>query len=233
MYDDDDENEYSVGAAKPRPKAPPQDWARAGNPMPPWHMWGNSQIVRTTMTGGIFTGGTASTIQLAKMQYRRPETWRFVFFSRLIEATAIAQGENIIVDFDVTVGVGRTSFTLGPNVTPTPGLMFSQPQRTRGFCRHWYVSGVAPLFLFGELYKWTTNGLSPPVDDQDAFTPRATDLLTAQDIQVKARVGAVSEAGSNNPVVVEVGCFFAPNAHVRPDWFNDANQFLGGETGGT
>lgn len=231
MYDDDDDG--YVGGPRRRAKAPPQDWAKAGNPMPPWHMWGNSQVVRTTMTGGIFTGGAAATVQLAKIQYRRPETWRFVFFSRIIEATAINPDENIIVDFDVIVGVGRTNFTLGPLVAPTPGLMFSQPQRTRGFVRHWYVSGAGPLFLYGELYKWSSHGLSPPVNDQDAFTQRANDLLTAQDIQVNARVGGVSEFGSNNPVVIEVGCFFAPNAHVRPDWFNDVNQFLGGETGGT
>src|ERR1043166_2858743 len=89
-------------------------WLRSG--LPPWHMWGTIEQVTTIATVSALpaTGGTSSQ-QLSKVAYKRPDTWQWLFFARLVSAPNGGGGgapAEASVDFDVTIGVGRASVTL-------------------------------------------------------------------------------------------------------------------------
>lgn len=230
MYDDDDENE--VGG----PAAPKQQWANAGSPLAPWHMWGNEQTIASTLSGAPPVI-PVSTGQLLKISYGRPESWRFVFYAELLEAAA-AQGDFIIVDFDVTIGIGRSASTLGLSNVPSPALALGLTNLTRGFARFRFTAGAAG---YPATKLWTSRGIATASDDPAVAQVSAaaidaasiTDVLVAQEIQCRARVVG---AGNNTPFRVNIGAYFAPNVHIRPEWFAAASnqaKFRGGETGGT
>jgi hypothetical protein len=199
-------------------------WAREG--LPPWHMWGNSE---TFGPMGAFSPDSVPILgrQLVRVSYKRPETWRWVFAARLIEApSAGALGTyEMTIDFDVTIGLGRSSVTL-PN--------FDRLKWT------WTGTGNAPVGY----PLWSTRTLSPPTEysfvdgapvaDQ---TGREIDDLVAQDIQVSCRVQFVAlDEPEGGQATLEVSGYFAPKTHIRPDWLQldvpVESQFPGGEVGG-
>jgi hypothetical protein len=188
---------------------------------PPWHLWGTTQSVPTSSGGGGFTPPVNGSAQLVKINYGRPETWRFIFFAQLVqgENTGLVQFGESAVDFDVTVGLGRASITL---------TNFERLQIA------WNPSTTAPIGV--ALYS--TSVLAPDRQMVPILAPpplsNVISEIVAQDIQVAARV----RNGSNFPtnLITEVGAFFAPATHVRPDWMlidaERAEQFPGGEIGG-
>lgn len=206
------------------------------NPLVPWHLWGNAEVLKLDVGSGILGSLSMNSVQLVKVNYGRPESWRFLFTARILEASPINNDENIVVDFDLTVGIGRFSTTLGREDSPTPGLCISQPERTRGFARFHFVSGAGPVY-YPVNYAWLTNGWSPLADASNGTNvPRNTEVIVAQDIQCRVRAGAVSAAGNPAPVRIQVAAYFAPNVHIRPDWLADGDEqtrFRGNEIGGT
>jgi len=195
-----------------------QPWLRTPNP--PWHMWGTTENVPTSSGGGGFTPPINGSAQLVKINYKRPETWHFLFYARLVqgEATDIVQFGQSIVEFDVTVGHGRASVTM---------------QNFERLTIEWQPSRAAPIGV--ALYSTEVYGPNRTMD----ITPAAQrenriSEIVAQDIQVSARV----RNGSNFPtnLITEVGAFFAPKTHVRPDWMSIRapleTQFAGDEVQG-
>jgi len=190
----------------------------------PWHLWGNA-IPLNTKVGGIGFMQT-NPGQLVKVNYARPETWRFLFgFSFLtLPPNDAANKLTVLVDFDLIVGIGRTSISMHS---------FAQ------FSRADTPSNLAAL---GTL--WTTAAYTSPVTvDYTAAAPVSASVpvetFVAQDIQCSARVRAAGGITglAGKPLGVQVHAYFAPNVHIRPEWFTDergdGSRFRGQESGGT
>lgn len=203
-----------------------QPWLRGAQP--PWHMWGNTETFH-------ISAGTPEQInliqgrQLARVAYKRPETWQWLFLARLIQGPVAGVGGSyeMRIDFDVTVGIGRSSVTM-----PS----FDRLQWT-------WTGAVGPAPTAFPI--WTTSTISPPplyafVDgapDPAGQATRVIDKLVAQDIQVSVRVQftAIDEPTGPGIADVEVSAYFAPKTHVRPDWYMNAvpeSTFPGDEIGG-
>lgn len=185
------------------------------NPLAPWHMWGTTK--RINAGNAVNTSG-----QLSKINYHRPESWSFFFGARVVSAEAAAPGTiEVLVSFDLIIGVGRSSFsTVPPN---------SEVGIATGFAPFRFgiaVPFLAPGFNYS---KFRTKGLSSEIDDISPTShPRSEiDVIVAQDIQCFAR----ARTFPTGTAVVEVSSYFAPRTHVRPDWFQEV--FSGAETGGT
>ena len=165
-----------------------------------------------------------ATSQLAKVNYGRPDTWRFLFGVTVNECPEADPGEPVLirVDFDVIVGLGRSMLQM-----PTP--TFPPPV---GFCQFLISYGPAPI---NGQTRWTTVTRAPQLDDiaVAGFRPEL-DQIVAQDIQCSARVLAVATEETTPvgaPLHVTLHSYFAPNTHIRPEWF-EAN-FRGNEQGGS
>lgn len=196
-------------------------------PLAPWHMWGSSQRMRAV--GGPPNRGVGSG-QLAKINYKRPETWSFWLGAKLVGGDVNTTGADSIIRvlIDIQIGVGRS-------VWMTQQQQIATSIATAGFCRfEWTVpNGGIPGNSLTNV-KYTSAVRSPPTLDSD---PTTTDLIRtfcAQDIQCVASLIMVT----GSPVAAveaEVHAYFAPHTHIRPDWFQeaDAAAFLGKETGGT
>lgn len=179
-------------------------------PFAPWHMWGTSSKIQC--------GNAVNTsAQLAKINYKRPETWSFWFGVQLLNAEAAAPGViEVLVSFDLIIGVGRSMFdTQPPNQEVAVASSFA-PFR---------IAATVPFVPSFNYRKWTTSGRGTPTDDLTATTVPRIDWLAAQDIQCYAR----ARTFPTGTAVVLCTAFFAPRSHVRPDWFKDHEQFNGGE----
>ena len=110
-------------------------------------MWGTSQTVQTVVTSVINPAQpiVPATSQLAKVNYGRPDTWRFLFGVTVNECPEADPGEPVLirVDFDVIVGLGRSMLQM-----PTP--TFPPPV---GFCQFLISYGPAPI---NGQTRWTT-----------------------------------------------------------------------------
>lgn len=185
-------------------------------PLAPWHMWGGTQRVDITPAAGVTTNAS---LQLAKVSYKRPETWSFFFGVSLLGQGDSSDTLAIRVYIDIILGVGRSSFQAANQD------LASFPQ----FARFgWNL--VAPYNLGAIPKKWTTVGSRVQLDDLDATDTTRPEWLVAQDIQATARLGVTAET-TEPTITAEVSAFFAPRSHVRPDWFRE--EFRGHETGGT
>ena len=130
------------------------------NPLTPWHLWGGAQVV------DLNVGAAVSSIQLAKISYARPESWRFLFTARMLSAPSTGSAtEHVILDFDVTVGIGRYSTTLGREDIPQPSP--TNAEIVRGFAR-FHFTRAEPNFE--TRYAWLTTGFSPIADATDGTT---------------------------------------------------------------
>ena len=195
-----------------------------GNPASPWHLWGGSQIVELEQV--VAGGSPSTTVQLAKVGYKRPETFAFWLGARLIGGTPVPAGpdEVIFCRFNIYVGVGRTTF-----ITKDP--------TNQGFVRFlWSVPAlVNPGVGNINNTKYTTRVRTPWLEDTDHTTFELIDHVVAEDIQCDAQIGFFS-APVGNVVQVEVTAMFAPWNHIRPDWYTDdpnVDPFKGGELAGS
>lgn len=196
-----------------------QPWLRT--PMPPWHLWGDSQTL-TFPTIGTTTEPAQATQQLVRVSYRRPETWHWLFAAQLLEAPAAlaAQQGVVFVVFDLIVGVGRSAIVLpnfetyswtwvGPVLAPVNQMTFSTQVR-------------APNRAI------VTPAPATPIDN-------VVDQINAQDLQISARVLVAQTGGMTGQVRVQVSAQVAPKTHVRPDWMMEGPAeavFAGSETEG-
>lgn len=179
--------------------------------MQPWVMWGSTQSPVFIPTGAP---GVASPVgvQLARIDYGRPESWTFLLGAQVKNFTRDfgVVTADVQVDFDVTVGLGRSSYTL------------------ESFARFIW-SGILPNT--GTALIWATEVRSP------GFTSSDTDEhivkeFPAQSINVGVRVLATTSGAATNPkIAMDISAAFSPRTHIRPEWFKDGS-FRGGEQGG-
>lgn len=155
--------------------------------MPPWHMWGSTQVISCSTAGGV---GTVSSTQLVRINYGRPEAWRFLAHVALPAGTPAAA--SITVNFKAIMGIGRASVTLSPLAQFTPG---------------------ASLAIGAS--SWQTRSFQPNFDGT-LTTANPDDAMVAQDVQAWAEMTANVSALN---VPVQVSLMFAPNVHVRSDWY--------------
>jgi hypothetical protein len=175
-------------------------------------MWGDSETLQLSAS---VLGTPARSTQLAKITYKRPESWNFAFQAILESMSAPTADFTLDIWFDLTIGIGRTFikipefehyrlFNAGGVGTPIPQMFWStqvpSPNRSRSI--------TAPA---------TNSG------------PGVTDFFVAEDIQCQCRVLFLGSPANN--ISLQVSSLFAPRVHVRPEWFE--GQFRGGETGGT
>lgn len=217
--------------------------------IPPWHMWGNSQIIETTIQDTL-TRRTATPGQLVRINYARPETWHWLLAAKMLQgpdappAPAPDEHLQVSVAFDLTVGVGRAAITID-----NAGAIFQGDKTFETFLFEW---GDGPARLFPVLANlWSTQVLGPnrsfrsnaPFPNQEGFPtpgdfitgPTIIDQIVAQDIQMSCRVIALDTTPASpligQTVKVEVSAIFAPQTHVRPEWFK-GGSFPGAEDGG-
>jgi hypothetical protein len=192
-----------------------------GFPLAPWHMWGTTKLVTVAHPSSSALQFQQST-QLAKVNYARPETWAFFFGCEILAAPdAGLNPVNLLIDFDLILGVGRSSY----QASKLPGVP--------GFCRFGFTYSTPGSALVG-LQKWTTSVQSPLLDETVAAADQVRaflDTFTAQDIQCSARVSTVAVDAADTPTKVMVTSYFAPRSHIRPEWFKE--EFRGEETKGT
>lgn len=180
----------------------------------PWLMWGSTQNYNALISA-LPAPGNIQTAQIARISYARPETWSFFFAATITQVPAAALGViQVDVLFDLVIGVGRSQISM----PVFGGFSFSG-------------NGAA----LANAKKWTSVVLAPEQNDPGpSFRPQL-EWFTAQDIQAAARVDAFQ--GGGGPAVgsrlgVQVEAFFAPRAHVRPEWFEQPPRFPGGENKG-
>lgn len=203
-------------------------WLRS--PMPPWHLWGNTQRVEVLLPLAL-SFGEVGRGQLTRVSYKRPETWNWLFTARLLEADDADPLEplQLQIVWELTVGIGRAV------------------QQSLGF-DNWNISWGTPVTPtdnapVGRLI-WATETYAASPERSQFVAPAVQplnriDRIVAQDIQLNARVALLSPVvprTNNKRAVVELGAQWAPSTHVRPDWFADGPieiQFPGGENQGT
>lgn len=204
-----------------------QPWLRSG--IPPWHMWGNSQVVRAAATGSdevaVFNAG-----QLCKVAYKRPESWHFLLAAKIIDAPpefATPNSALVTVRFDVITGIGR-----------------SQSQLIDFAIMNWGWTDDNPVPR--NVVLWTTTTRTPALrtlNVEGVMTPdpasiRYVNELIGQDIQITCSVAFEIEGfDAGRPHVdVEVSAYLSPKSHLRPDWYIASQpevKFPGNEIGGT
>ena len=220
MRDDDDGQVDGDVQPLPSPFATrmrAQPWLRPG--LPPWHMWGNSQVLTTRQTAGGGVASTPDTQQLVRVAYKRPETWHWAFQSRLIAMpTPGLPGTfaTLEVHFDLIMGIGRSSATFPDFEVHT--WSFQNPAVPP-------TAAGAP----GNILRSTTARGLRGYAVNSAGTITETESLISEivgdDIQVQARL-ILTTSGNGFTGSAEVSAFFAPKNHVRPDWFRDGPEEL-------
>jgi len=196
--------------------------AKRRSSIAPWHMWGTSATITVPHPSSSAVQFVQSN-QLARINYKRPDTWHFLFAAELLTAPDGVAGNNVdvIVDFDLFVGVGRASV----GMRGRPG----EP----GFARLTFHYAGAASAQIG-IVKWTTQSQTEVSNTPTILNPNPIILpvveFPAQDIQCSARVTTQSASADDLPTKVEVHAYFAPKTHLRPDWFE--REYDGEETEG-
>jgi hypothetical protein len=169
--------------------------------LPPWHLWGATFTADCSVAAGSPIGAGQLSSQLARIDYARPDTFSFFFAATL---TAMSAG-SLTVAFDLTLGLGRSSFTI-----PAFELF---------------------TFVPGDLgttkFSTSINGPKRSVADvgQNVIAE-----LAAQSINCTARV-TIGNGGAAASGSVITSASFAPRSHIRPEWF--LKHFPGGEEAGS
>jgi hypothetical protein len=222
-YDDDDESASVVGADY-------GEFSTEATPQPPWHLWGSMAQVRVTAPLNQIGGGSSQ--QLARINYKRPETWSFWLGCKIIAGTPLVgvDPRTLHINFHLVVGIGRSSWDTNPRQGTWSGQAFDT-----SFCHMQWNVNFTPGSSNQNQSKWTCQTRGPALNDLDATAPRPLiDSFPAQDVQCNALVTMGDGWNPGDFMLVEVGAFFAPKGHIRPDWFKRrGGRFLGEETGGT
>ncbi len=172
----------------------------------------------------VAANAMSSSSQIARISYKRPETWRWLFGVILMGGNTIGQSNSTLqVLLNVQTGVGRTVFTM----------------ELGRFVFNW--AGDVPVFqdplisMAGK--KWSNNVNGPLVDDTLAATPpqNVVNTFVGEDVQVSCSSLFTSQAGgggtAGKTVSFAVTALFAPEVHLRPEWHQ--GLFPGDEARGT
>lgn len=181
--------------------------------LPPWHMWGSTQTVRITPVGGTTV---ERSLQIARINYRRPDVWRFFVAGSVVGAGIASDQITVRMYFDLILGVGRSVFDTSTELLST---------NTQWVPLIWTLPALQNLAAIDK--KWTTETSTPSLSTGVVQLMR---WFPAQDVQCKARVQVTSET-TEPELTLEATAFFAPSTHLRPDWFS--GRFQGEERGGT
>jgi hypothetical protein len=173
-----------------------------------------------------FTART--TRQLVRVDYRRPETWRFLLYARLLSTSAEPgdlQNALVFVTFAVSLGLGRS---------------MSRLPQFQLFQWGWSNSSNSPFFLtnFEADAQAARNPIlcdfaygAPLIDDRrsggSVSEPKEIRHVVAESINVAATVNLASDF--SHQMQIEVGAYFSPQTHVRPEW--NSRVYSGGENG--
>lgn len=168
---------------------------------PPWLMWGQSQGVQLAVTdvATVAAGNVLLGQQGASVDYGRPDSWRFYIAAALLGGN-ISGPRTIRVSYDLTIGVGRGQSTIANFVV----FQFRQ---------------VAPGPLIAA-QKWTSVSSPPPVLDDLAplIVQPPIEVLTAQSLFITSKI-QVPIVNLGDVFNFQLDTFFAPNTHVRPEWY--------------
>lgn len=162
----------------------------------PWHMWGTEQVFQSSGQA------SATTLQLVRINYGRPETWRFLFTIRFPNGTPAGNLATILICG--MFGVGRSVVTFDQQ---NPLLVLGP------------VSSQQPGRQWSRSYYYASNG-------DGTFDTAPIYTIVAQDVQVYAIV--LDSAGKLIGYPVQISAQFAPNVHIRPDWFGGELHGQGG-----
>ena len=217
---DDGDGESYVGATN-MVQYNPNTALGLRSPLPPWHLWGSSQLIEIASSpGGVQV--QLHDNQLCRISYRRPETWHWVFMTRIVQAptpSGPAGNASVLrVQFDLTVGIGRSSTTM-------PAFEVHQMTAIN-------PGGFLPAFTMRTTSVVGRRAIS---FDGLAITETTTEIseIVAQDAQLNTRVSFQGDAGQT--AMIEISAYFSPKNHIRPDWFADGpgeTVFAGAENGG-
>lgn len=191
----------------------------------PWHMWGSQADGAVRLTGVDVQQASS---QLARVNYKRPDTWSFCFVLNLLTFTDVltpAGAVQIFAHFDLTLGVGRSSNTLRDFAVLKIG-------RTFPF--------LTPSLMPAQVFT-TVGGAFEDIDGTIARTPNGSVDFPSSDVQCEARI--LVTGSTTLSITYSVSAYFAPRTHVRPEWLGTATgtkqagngipRFNGGEDKGT
>lgn len=211
---------------------PGRSLSRALQPSPPWHMWGTSErIFAPAVPAGTPNFESVNTGQLARINYKRPETWSFFFAGRILENAVSLGGDQLVeIIFDLNLGVGRSVFQTKQTRPQNP--LFAG---NHGFCR--LLWNIPPAGTgVGREAKYTTQVASPLLNDNLTTALNVIDWFPAQDINCQCQL-IHTKSDPDQTVLVEATAYFAPRTHLRPDWWRDLRDegaiFRGGEVDGS
>jgi hypothetical protein len=211
-----------------------QPWLRT--PTPPWHMWGNTQLIDVPIeTTGAARQGVTNT--LCRISYKRPESWHWLFQARLISGPNNSPTffSRVFVHWEINAGIGRS----------VQRMMFEnngQPFAIPAFDQYTFRWADPAPFPIGA-YIWSSHTLSPSklfdAAGPNTLTHPVTEIV-AQDLTLQVQVVGLTVADNvaavGQTVRLEVSAQFAPKTHVRPDWLHPngplEEQFPGDEIGG-
>ncbi len=190
--------------------------------IPPWHMWGNTQVIENAAgtAGEEPTNG-----QILRISYLRPETWHFVLAAKLFEAPLAlpaATVAHVALIWNLTIGIGRS---------------VSRLEFFELFDWSWTAPQPPPRVQIRvtEALQVNTRSIGNPTPvDVRATTSNLIQEVTAQDIQLDVLCQYFTNplaAGAGTSVKLQVDAMFAPKTHVRPEWFK-GGTFPGAEDGG-
>jgi hypothetical protein len=188
--------------------------------MVPWLLWGDKETVKVSSSPGAAFASSA--FQLAKIDYKRPETWTFFFGAKILNPPApnLATNVRLDVNFDLMIGIGRSFFD----------TQYDRPILQQHFCNMAWVWLAGPTSRETPP-RYATQVLAPALDDTAPTVRQVVSSFPAESIQVQGNVRLT--AFEPVEVKVQLSAFFAPRTHVRPDWYQvDGVPFAGGETGG-
>lgn len=176
----------------------------------PWHLWGGDAAFDI---GGDSPASIQGTTQIARVNYGRPETWRFLAFAQLDalpNPPAPQANAPLVVIYNLTIGVGRTVLQL-----PAVILGFGQGSTT-------LAQGQV---AYGQVIP--SQGQLVQAQDGSAIAAVSSNSETfvASDIQVNVTAEWLIIPAPSARVRCSV--LFAPNVHVRPEWFE--RRFPGDE----
>ncbi len=173
----------------------------------PWLMWGGAESITLTANApGIML---TRHVQLTQVRYGRPTTWRYFFAANLLGGHTTSPAP-VLVDFNLSMGVGRSTV-----VVPS-------------FEHYRFNPGIGDIVAASK-YSASVNG---PVRDDSLVAPfpqNAIVQVPLETVQIEAVVTYQATTVGDN-VSIEVHSYFAPEVHVRPEWFK--GEFPGDEDGG-
>jgi hypothetical protein len=174
---------------------------------PPWLMWGSTALVRIS---GDVVGGTLQAVrtpQLAAIDFKRPESWKFMLAVQALAVNGPAlAGVTFSVFFNLRIGLGRAAV----NLTLDQNQAFASFQ-TGVVPGGNYTTQVQQLALLWTPQQ-TAIGLPTPQQAQ------WTDTFPAETIQCDAIAG-FDNARAGTTVDLNITAMFAPVSHIRADWY--------------